>query len=60
MPGVLDGITEFFYVLTGRAELWRRHGKSVEVTDLRPTRAVSIPAGTFVQHRTDDLRSSSW
>jgi mannose-6-phosphate isomerase-like protein (cupin superfamily) len=51
-PGMLDGITEFFFILSGWAELWRSADDTVEITTLFPGRCVKIPAGTLVQYRT--------
>lgn len=51
-PAVLDGITEFFYVLDGRGELWRAAGGDDEVTELVPGRCVAMPPATPFQYRT--------
>jgi mannose-6-phosphate isomerase-like protein (cupin superfamily) len=47
----LDHLTEFFYVVEGEGELWRRSGKEEEVVCLKPTRCVSIPPGVQYQFR---------
>jgi len=50
-PAFLNGSTEFFYVLTGAGELWRRSDKEEEVVRLLPHRCVSIPPGIHYQFR---------
>jgi mannose-6-phosphate isomerase-like protein (cupin superfamily) len=50
---VLSEITEFYYVLEGRGELWRRQNDVEEVVELLPGRCVTIPAGVSFQYRTD-------
>jgi len=42
-PALLDGITEFFYILEGQGKLWRRLGAQEEVISLKPGRCVSVP-----------------
>jgi mannose-6-phosphate isomerase-like protein (cupin superfamily) len=50
-PAVLDGITEFFYVLDGHGELWRA-ARDDDVTELMPRRCVKVPPATPFQYRT--------
>lgn len=45
-------VEELWYVLSGRGELWRRHGTREEVVDLLPHTAHSIPQGVHFQFRT--------
>jgi mannose-6-phosphate isomerase-like protein (cupin superfamily) len=56
-PAVLSEITEFYYVLEGRGELWRRLADLEEVIELVPGRCATIPPGVSFQYRTagDDL-----
>jgi mannose-6-phosphate isomerase-like protein (cupin superfamily) len=53
-PAYLDVLHEFFFVLSGKGELWRRVGRCEEVVELRPGRCVSIPPGVDFQYRTLD------
>ena len=50
-PAYLDGHDEFFYVLAGRGEIWRKDDDVEEVVELRPQRCVSIPDGILFQYR---------
>jgi mannose-6-phosphate isomerase-like protein (cupin superfamily) len=50
-PAFMEKITEFFYVLDGEGELWRRSGKEEEIVRLNPRRCVSMPAGVHYQFR---------
>jgi mannose-6-phosphate isomerase-like protein (cupin superfamily) len=52
-PAVLNEITEFYFVLEGRGELWRTDGRAEAVIDLIPGRCASIPPGVSFQYRTD-------
>jgi mannose-6-phosphate isomerase-like protein (cupin superfamily) len=47
----IENTTEFFYVLEGEGQLWRRLGKEEEVVSLKPGRCVSIPPGVHYQFR---------
>ncbi len=44
-------VSEFWYVLEGRGEIWRDDGRESEVTDLVPGAAIDIPVGTKFQYR---------
>lgn len=55
-PAMLDGITEFFFVLGGYAELWRADDHVEEVTQLVPGRCVRMPPSTLFQYRTGSQR----
>ena len=49
---MLAGISEFFYILDGRGELWRATESGDDVTELVPGRCVAMPPGTPYQYRT--------
>jgi mannose-6-phosphate isomerase-like protein (cupin superfamily) len=51
-PAILEGITEFFFILDGHAELWRVDGSLEEVTELLPGRCIMMPPGTPFQYTT--------
>ena len=44
-------VSEFWHVLSGRGELWRRDESGDEVTVLTPGVSVDIPVGTAFQYR---------
>jgi mannose-6-phosphate isomerase-like protein (cupin superfamily) len=44
-------VSEIWYVLSGRGEIWRRHGAREEVTPLEAGIALTIPLGTHFQFR---------
>jgi mannose-6-phosphate isomerase-like protein (cupin superfamily) len=44
-------VSEFWHVLSGRGEIWRRDGDAENVTDLTPGVSLDITAGTFFQYR---------
>jgi mannose-6-phosphate isomerase-like protein (cupin superfamily) len=48
---VLTSIAEFFYVLEGQGELWRKQGDVEQVVELSPQHCYSIPAGVEFQYR---------
>ena len=48
---VLATVSEFWYVLEGRGEIWRDDGKKSGVTELVPGTAIDIPVGTKFQYR---------
>lgn len=50
-PAFMEAGTEFFYVLEGLGELWRRSGDEEEVVSLSPQRCVSIPPRVHYQFR---------
>ncbi len=43
-------VSEFWYVLSGRGEIWRRDESGEEVTVLEPGVSVDIPVGTSFQY----------
>lgn len=45
-------VEELWYVIAGRAEMWRLQGEREEIVALQPGTALSIPAGTRFQFRT--------
>lgn len=45
-------VDELWYVLSGRAEMWRRQGDREQTVLLEPGMALSIPVGTRFQFRT--------
>lgn len=44
-------VTEFWYVLEGRGEIWRDDGVESCVRDLVPGTSIDIPTGTAFQYR---------
>jgi len=44
-------VSEFWYVLGGRGELWRDDGVERNVTALVPGTAIDLPVGTAFQYR---------
>jgi mannose-6-phosphate isomerase-like protein (cupin superfamily) len=44
-------VSEFWYVLEGRGEIWRDDGRESCVSDLVPGTAIDIPVGTAFQYR---------
>ncbi len=44
-------VSEFWYVLEGRGEIWRDNGVESGVTPLVPGTAIDIPVGTAFQYR---------
>lgn len=44
-------VSEFWHILSGRGELWRRRDGQVEITPLNPGVSVDIPVGTAFQYR---------
>ncbi len=44
-------VSEFWYVLAGRGEIWRDDGVASSVTELVPGTAIDIPVGTAFQYR---------
>jgi mannose-6-phosphate isomerase-like protein (cupin superfamily) len=44
-------VTEFWYVLEGRGEIWRDNGVETDVTVLAPDTSIDIPPGTAYQYR---------
>ena len=44
-------VSEFWYVLEGRGEIWRDDGVESGITALVPGTAIDIPVGTAFQYR---------
>jgi len=44
-------VSEFWYILEGRGEIWRDNGIQSSVTELVPRTAIDIPVGTSFQYR---------
>jgi mannose-6-phosphate isomerase-like protein (cupin superfamily) len=44
-------VSEFWFVLEGRGEIWRDDGVGRCITDLVPGTSIDIPAGTAFQYR---------
>lgn len=44
-------VSEFWYILEGRGEIWRDDGVESFVTELLPGTAIDIPVGTAFQYR---------
>lgn len=44
-------VSEFWYILSGRGEIWRRDNTRQEYTVLEPGVAIDIPVGTAFQYR---------
>ena len=44
-------VSEFWYILAGRGEIWRDDGIESSVTILVPGTAIDIPVGTAFQYR---------
>ena len=44
-------VSEFWHVLSGEGQIWRRDAAGEETTELRPGSTLDIPVGTAVQYR---------
>lgn len=44
-------VSEFWHVLAGQGEIWRRDTQDERVTALRPGVSIDIPVGTAFQYR---------
>ena len=44
-------VSEFWYMLEGRGQIWRDDGTESGVTDLVPGTSIDIPVGTAFQYR---------
>src|SRR6186997_1744964 len=44
-------VSEFWHVLSGEGEIWRRGGGEEDVTTLTPGVSIDIPVGTAFQYR---------
>ncbi|HEY7035689.1 MAG TPA: cupin domain-containing protein [Thermomicrobiales bacterium] len=45
-------VDEIWYVLSGRAEIWRKRGEHEEIVEAGPGTSLTIPVGTSFQFRT--------
>jgi mannose-6-phosphate isomerase-like protein (cupin superfamily) len=48
---VHSSVSEFWYVLEGAGEIWRRDGREERVTPLLPGVSIDIPQGVAFQYR---------
>ena len=48
---VHETVSEFWYVLEGEGEIWRRDGLQERITPLVPGVSIDIPVGTAFQYR---------
>lgn len=48
---VHETVSEFWYVLEGEGEIWRRNADAEKVTRLMPGVSIDIPVGTEFQYR---------
>lgn len=48
-------VSEFWYVLSGEGQIWRRDGSGEQTTDLTPGVSIDIPVGTAFQYRCNGL-----
>ena len=48
---VHETVSEFWFVLEGHGEIWRRDTEKEEVTQLLPGTSIDIPVGTAFQYR---------
>ena len=46
-------VSEFWYVLSGRGQIWRREAGGEETTVLRAGVSIDVPVGTAFQYRCD-------
>lgn len=46
-------VSEFWFVLEGRGQIWRSDGETARTVDLVPGVSIDIPAGTAFQYRCD-------
>lgn len=44
-------VSEFWYILEGQGEIWRRDGTQERITSLVPGVSIDIPVGTQFQYR---------
>ena len=47
-------VSELWYVVSGRGQMWRCSGTTEEIVDLMPGTSLSIPVGTDFQFRATD------
>lgn len=48
-------VSEFWHVLSGEGQIWRRDGTRAETTALRKGVSIDIPVGTAFQYRCDGV-----
>ena len=48
-------VSEFWHVLSGKGQIWRRDGTGEETTVLEPGVSIDIPVGTAFQYRCDGV-----
>jgi mannose-6-phosphate isomerase-like protein (cupin superfamily) len=48
-------VSEFWYVLSGEGQIWRRDGSGEQTTDLMQGVSIDIPVGTAFQYRCNGL-----
>lgn len=46
-------VSEFWYVLSGNGQIWRKEEGKEEITSLTPGVSIDIPLGTDFQYRSD-------
>ena len=46
-------VEEFWFILAGRGQVWRKQGEREEVTEVEPGMALTIPLGTHFQFRSE-------
>lgn len=46
-------VSEFWYILGGQGEIWRRDATEERVTPLTPGTSIDIPVGTAFQYRSN-------
>lgn len=47
-------VSEFWYVLSGKGQIWRKTHDTESITDLTPAISIDIPLGTDFQYRSSD------
>lgn len=48
-------VSEFWHILSGRGQIWRKQGDSETITELEPGITIDIPLGTNFQYRSAEL-----
>lgn len=46
-------VSEFWHVLSGEGEIWRKDAREEKITPLSPGVSIDIPVGTAFQYRAD-------
>jgi mannose-6-phosphate isomerase-like protein (cupin superfamily) len=46
-------VSEFWHILSGRGQIWRRNNQEESITDLMAGITIDIPLGTEFQYRND-------